>query len=162
MGVSETKALLPVNSRGRGAGWATGRRSSGAGGAPGAASDGLRSAKNPAVREAPQPWRNSGLPVRLLRRLVVCPVVSDFALITERLSPKHLALPVGRSATASVRASAPGDAREAGARPPALAQAVLRADERARSLALGHGRPVQRLTGADNGVLSDAPPTKIR
>ena len=51
------------------------------------------------MREAPQPRRNSGLPVRSLRRLVVSVVaVSAFALVTERLSPKHLTLPVGRSA----------------------------------------------------------------
>ena len=79
--------------------WASDRPIPGAGGRACAASEGLRSAKNPAVREAPQPRWNSGLPVRWLRCLVVSVVVvSAMALVTKRLSPKHLALPVGRSA----------------------------------------------------------------
>jgi len=52
-----------------------------------AASEGLRTAQTPAVREAPQPRRNSGLPVRLLRCLVASVVVSAIALVTGRLSP---------------------------------------------------------------------------
>ena len=57
-------------------------------GVPDAASEGPRRGQTPAVREAPQPRRNSGLPVRSLRCLVVSVVVvSTFALVTERLSP---------------------------------------------------------------------------
>ena len=54
--------------------------------------------QTPVVREAPQSGRSSKLSVRLLRCLVVCPVVSAFAQATGRLSPQHLALPVGRNA----------------------------------------------------------------
>ena len=64
-------------------------------GVPGVASEGLRSAKILALREAPQPRRNSGLPAHLLRRLVVCPVDPAVALVTECLSPEDLSPPIG-------------------------------------------------------------------
>ena len=85
--VSETRAVCQCICATGERRWASGRRTPEAGGYAGRPSEGLRTSPNPVLREAPQPRRNSGLPVRLLRCLVVCPVVSAFALVTERLSP---------------------------------------------------------------------------
>ena len=105
--VSETRAVCQRNSRGRGAAWTSRRRIPGVGGRAWCRLQGAaerqdsRSARGSAT--AAGPWASRPLatlprPPRVGCALVCVVVVPALALVTERVSPKHLALPVGRSA----------------------------------------------------------------
>ena len=85
--VSETSGICSSIPAIAGRRWASGRPVDEQAGAPDAAFEGVGTGQTAAVREAPPPRRDSGLPVRWLRCFVASVVVPAIALVTKRLSP---------------------------------------------------------------------------